>query len=68
MNVLPNFIDNEFIFSKSRDNIPVKNPAFDSVIAYASVTLEEEVDRAVESGVKAFKKFRKTTPSDRVAT
>ncbi|MCS6784514.1 MAG: aldehyde dehydrogenase family protein [Candidatus Caldarchaeum sp.] len=66
MNVLPNFIDNDFIPSKSTDTIPIKNPAFDSVIAYAPVSLEEEVDRAVESGVKAFEKFRKTTPSDRV--
>ncbi|MCS7133247.1 MAG: aldehyde dehydrogenase family protein [Candidatus Caldarchaeum sp.] len=66
MSLLPNFIDNEFIHSKSPESIPVKNPAFDSVIAMAPVTLEEEVDRAVESGLKAFEKFRKTTPSERV--
>jgi len=66
MDVLPNFIANEFISSSSLETIPVKNPAFDTVIAHVPVSTEEEVQKAVEAGVTAFEKFRKTTPSERV--
>ncbi|MEM0440052.1 MAG: aldehyde dehydrogenase family protein [Candidatus Caldarchaeum sp.] len=66
MKILPNFVDNEFIVPKSVETIPVKNPAFDTVIAEAPISSEEDVEKAVESGVQAFEKFRKTTPSDRV--
>ncbi|GBC69108.1 Methylmalonate semialdehyde dehydrogenase [acylating] [archaeon HR01] len=67
MNVLPNFIADQFVESKSSEKIPVRNPAFDTVISYAPVSTEEEVAEAVEAGVSAFEKFRKTTPSDRVS-
>ncbi|MEM1946780.1 MAG: aldehyde dehydrogenase family protein [Candidatus Caldarchaeum sp.] len=66
MNVLQNFIGNEFVASKSVETIPVYNPAFDSVISKVPISMEDEVDSAVEAGVRAFEKFRKTTPSERV--
>ncbi|MEM1936636.1 MAG: aldehyde dehydrogenase family protein [Candidatus Caldarchaeum sp.] len=66
MKILPNFVDNEFTIPQTAENLPVKNPAFDTIISYAPITPETEVEKAVESSVKAFEKFRKTTPSDRV--
>ncbi|MEM4269809.1 MAG: aldehyde dehydrogenase family protein, partial [Candidatus Caldarchaeum sp.] len=66
MKILQNFVDNEFVPSKSVETIPVYNPAFDSVIAYVPASTSEDVDRAVESGLRAFEKYRKTTPSERV--
>ena len=67
MSVLPNFIAGQFAESKSSEKIPVKNPAFDTDIAYVPVSTEEEVDAAVEAGVAAFEKFRKTAPTERVS-
>ncbi len=67
MNVLKSFIDNEFVESKASEYLPVYNPAFDSVIAQVPVSTQEEIEKAVESGLRAFEKYKKTTPSERVA-
>lgn len=66
VNILPNFINNEFTPSKASETIAVKNPAFDLELCRVPVSLDEEIENAVESGVKAFERFRKTTPSERV--
>ncbi|MCS6768975.1 MAG: aldehyde dehydrogenase family protein [Candidatus Caldarchaeum sp.] len=66
MSVLANFVENTFVQSRSAETLPVKNPAFDTVITSIPISLDEEVERAVESGVRAFEAFRNSTPSERV--
>jgi malonate-semialdehyde dehydrogenase (acetylating)/methylmalonate-semialdehyde dehydrogenase len=67
MQVLPNFIDNEFVESRSSEKIPFYNPAFATIIGHVPVSTEEEVERAVASGVRAFDKFSRSPPTERVA-
>lgn len=49
MSVLANFVENTFVQSRSAETLPVKNPAFDTVITSIPISLDEEVERAVES-------------------
>ncbi len=43
MQVLPNFIDNEFVESRSSEKIPFYNPAFATIIGHVPVSTEEEL-------------------------
>ncbi|MDN5518014.1 MAG: aldehyde dehydrogenase family protein, partial [Pseudomonas sp.] len=53
-------IDGEFIESTTQDWRDVVNPATQEVLARVPFATAEEIDRAVASGQKAFKTWRKT--------
>ncbi|MEM1944893.1 MAG: aldehyde dehydrogenase family protein [Nitrososphaerota archaeon] len=63
---LKNFVNGRFKPSSSQKFLPAYNPAFGTVIAWVPVSTPEEVDEAVESGVRAFERFSKSTPSEKV--
>jgi aldehyde dehydrogenase (NAD+) len=49
------FIDGQFVFPKDATKIPVENPADRSTIAEVPDGTEEDVDRAVESALRAYR-------------
>lgn len=62
---MKNYIDGEWISSRSKKYLEVKNPAFDEVIALCPLSTEDEVERAVRSAKDAFWEWRNTPPPDR---
>jgi malonate-semialdehyde dehydrogenase (acetylating)/methylmalonate-semialdehyde dehydrogenase len=66
LGILPNYINGEFVYSKSSDLLPIYNPAFDEVIGYVPNSTDEEIDAAVEAALQGFEQMRKLPPSDRV--
>ena len=54
MNVLKNYINGKFIASKSTENIEIKNPATDEVIALKPNSTQEEIDEAISMAQAAF--------------
>jgi len=65
-NILPNYIDGEFVRSKSNDLIPFYNPAYDEIIGYVPNSTDEEINAAVDAALRGFEQSRKLAPSDRV--
>ncbi|HEY46948.1 MAG: methylmalonate-semialdehyde dehydrogenase [Anaerolineae bacterium SM23_ 63] len=64
-NVLKNYIDGEWVESKSREMLDVKNPATAEVIARVPLSTIDEVDHAVQAAKAAFPGWRETTPYTR---
>ncbi|KOO04206.1 CoA-acylating methylmalonate-semialdehyde dehydrogenase [Vibrio nereis] len=62
---VPLFIDGEFCQSQSNDWIEVTNPATNKPIAQLPCTLDEEMQRAIESAEKAFMSWKHVAVSDR---
>ncbi|MCL6612033.1 MAG: CoA-acylating methylmalonate-semialdehyde dehydrogenase [Peptococcaceae bacterium] len=62
--VLKNYIDGEWVPSKTKEFLEIRNPATDEVISLYPLSLPEEVDAAVEAAKKAFWGWR-TTPIPR---
>jgi malonate-semialdehyde dehydrogenase (acetylating) / methylmalonate-semialdehyde dehydrogenase len=60
-----NFIGGEWKESQSRDFSQIINPALDEVIGEVPMSLEPEVEAAVQSARKAFPDWRKTPPVSR---
>ncbi|UCH36870.1 MAG: aldehyde dehydrogenase family protein, partial [Candidatus Bathyarchaeota archaeon] len=59
---LSNYVDGEWVASKSNKWKPVINPATMRQIAEVPLSTESEVDRAVDAASKAFPRWRRTTP------
>jgi len=55
------FIDNEFVESKTKDWIPLHNPATNEVISQVPKATQEEMLRAVKSCERAFETWADTT-------
>jgi delta 1-pyrroline-5-carboxylate dehydrogenase len=49
------FINNQFVYAKSRKTITVTNPANDSLVGVAEAARPEDVDAAVAAASAAFK-------------
>jgi malonate-semialdehyde dehydrogenase (acetylating)/methylmalonate-semialdehyde dehydrogenase len=62
---LRNFIDGEWVASRSRDVVDVVNPATCKMIAQTAMSTPEEVDSAVEAAKSAYAEWRYTTASSR---
>jgi malonate-semialdehyde dehydrogenase (acetylating)/methylmalonate-semialdehyde dehydrogenase len=59
---LENYIDGEWIKSRSNEVVDVVNPATQKVLATVPMSTGEEVNAAIESAKKAFPEWRQTTP------
>jgi len=63
---LENYIDGEWVKSKSNEVLDVVNPATQKVLARVPMSTREEVNSAIESAQAAFPEWRQTTPLARV--
>jgi malonate-semialdehyde dehydrogenase (acetylating)/methylmalonate-semialdehyde dehydrogenase len=59
---MKNFINGEWVESKTKDYIEVRNPATDEVIALCPNSTPEEVDATVNAAQSAFEAWRATPP------
>jgi len=62
---LKNYIANEWVESKSKELLDVRNPATDEVMARVPLSTIEEVGEAVRAAQEAFQDWRETTPYTR---
>ncbi len=60
--VLNNFINGEWVESESAQVLNVLNPALMKTVGKVPMSTKEEVDKAVESAVRAFPEWRRTPP------
>ena len=63
--VLKNYIDGEWVESKSKEMLDVRNPATAEVIAQVPLSTTDEVGIAVGAAKEAFQGWRETTPYTR---
>lgn len=63
--VLKNYIDGEWVESKSKELLDVRNPATAEVIARVPLSTTDEVASAVRAAKAAFQGWRETTPYTR---
>jgi malonate-semialdehyde dehydrogenase (acetylating) / methylmalonate-semialdehyde dehydrogenase len=61
-----NYIDGEWIDSKSAEIIDVENPATGEVIARVPMSTREEVEQAVQAAKNAFGDWHETPPTSRI--
>ncbi len=62
---LKNYIANEWVESKSKESLEVRNPATNEVMARVPLSTVEEVGEAVRAAQEAFQDWRETTPYTR---
>jgi malonate-semialdehyde dehydrogenase (acetylating) / methylmalonate-semialdehyde dehydrogenase len=55
------FIDGEFIESRTKEWIEVRNPATQEVVTLVPQATQDELEYAAESSFKAFKAFKNST-------
>jgi malonate-semialdehyde dehydrogenase (acetylating)/methylmalonate-semialdehyde dehydrogenase len=65
LQVIKNYIDGEWVESKSKEMLDVRNPATTEVIARVPLSTSDEVGRAVQAARAAFQGWRETTPYTR---
>jgi malonate-semialdehyde dehydrogenase (acetylating)/methylmalonate-semialdehyde dehydrogenase len=63
--LLKNYIDGEWVESKSKEMLDVRNPATAEVIARVPLSTTDEVTSAVQAAKAAFQGWRETTPFTR---
>jgi malonate-semialdehyde dehydrogenase (acetylating) / methylmalonate-semialdehyde dehydrogenase len=63
---LNNYIDGEWVESKSRENLNIINPATQHIIAKVPMSTDDEVNSAIRAAKEAFPEWRSTTPLARV--
>lgn len=63
--ILNNYVDGEWVDSKSPNVLDVVNPATDEVIAKVPLSTTEEVNQAVNVAQEAFREWRETPPYTR---
>lgn len=59
---LQNFIDGEWIDSKTQDHVEIRNPAWDELLAIAPMSTQSEVNDAVKAAQDAYPSWRNTPP------
>jgi malonate-semialdehyde dehydrogenase (acetylating)/methylmalonate-semialdehyde dehydrogenase len=57
---LRNFINGEWVESRSKEILEVRNPALDEVIAGVPMSTDDEVKEAIEAAKEAFPEWRRT--------
>ena len=62
---LKNYIDGEWVESRSSEQLPVYNPATGEVIGYVPLSSVDEVNRAVAAAKNAFQEWRETPAVER---
>ena len=65
VNKLLNYVDGEFIESKTSEWVDIKNPATGEVLAQAPMSTAAEMDEAIEAAQNAFQDWRNTPPVSR---
>ncbi|MCH6469195.1 gamma-aminobutyraldehyde dehydrogenase [Sinomonas terrae] len=62
---LQNFIGGEFVTPAGTEVLDIVNPANGEVVAKAPVSVKEDVDSAMAAADRAFRTWKRTTPSER---
>jgi betaine-aldehyde dehydrogenase len=62
---LRNFIDGAYVDSVDGGTAPLINPSTGQEFAQASLSGDEDIDRACRAAARAFEEWRETTPSER---
>ncbi|MCQ1999575.1 gamma-aminobutyraldehyde dehydrogenase [Arthrobacter zhaoxinii] len=62
---LQNFINGAFVPSRGIDVLDVVNPTNGEVVAVSPVSVQADVDAAMDAAAAAFRTWKRTTPSDR---
>jgi len=62
---LRNSINGEWVESRSKEILEVRNPAMDEVIAEVPMSTDDEVKEAIEAAKEAFPERRRTPPVSR---
>ncbi|MCQ1955397.1 gamma-aminobutyraldehyde dehydrogenase [Arthrobacter sp. zg-Y826] len=62
---LQNFINGEFVPSRGTDVLDVVNPTNGEVVAVSPVSVQADVDAAMDAAAAAFRMWKRTTPSER---
>jgi len=63
---LKNYVNGEWVESKSDEMLDIVNPATQKVISKVSMSTADEVNAAIEAAKEAFPEWRETTPLARV--
>ncbi|MCC9176436.1 gamma-aminobutyraldehyde dehydrogenase [Arthrobacter sp. zg-Y750] len=63
--ILQNFINGEFVSSRGTEVLDIVNPANGEVVAVSPVSVEADVDAAMNAAATAFRTWKRTTPSER---
>ena len=63
---LKNYINGEWVESKSKQILDVVNPATQKLLARVPMSTKEEVNEAIQAAKEAFPEWRRTTPLARV--
>ena len=63
--LLQNFVDGAFVDARGTARIDIVHPATGTVVAVSPVSAAEDVDAAFAAAKKAFRTWRRTTPSER---
>ena len=66
MSTLRNYVNGQWLHSRSKSLLPIHNPATAEKLAEAPLSLAEEVDEAVQAASAAFVEWRRTPPTERV--
>ena len=63
--ILQNFINGVFVPSRGTDVLDIVNPANGEVVAVSPVSVQADVDAAMDAAAAAFNTWKRTTPSER---
>ena len=66
--VIKNYVNGEWVASKSTKTLDVVNPATTEVLARVPMSTKEEVDEAIRYAKEAFEEWRETPPLHEHAT
>ncbi|MCQ1994635.1 gamma-aminobutyraldehyde dehydrogenase [Arthrobacter sp. zg-Y1171] len=62
---LQNFINGEFVPSRGTEVLDVVNPTNGEVVAVSPISVQADVDAAMDAAAAAFRTWKRTTPSER---
>ncbi|NYE95435.1 aldehyde dehydrogenase (NAD+) [Psychromicrobium silvestre] len=65
VNTLQNFIDGEFRAPTGSGALDIVNPATEEIVASAPISGQADIDDAMAAAARAFKSWKRTTPSER---
>ncbi|MDK1359849.1 gamma-aminobutyraldehyde dehydrogenase [Arthrobacter sp. zg-Y1219] len=62
---LQNYINGDFVPARGTEQLEIINPANGEVVASSPVSVQADVDAAMDAAAAAFKTWKRTTPSER---